>query len=152
MIKCNSDGQKSRHKKITPIIFLPSSSRVAYRTQRLPFRSLPTLRYPAGCSYTMPNGRPGTLIEISFLIEGTYLVVKTWEGHRNVGEEKSAGRRERALRLFSSSRFPSNVQSAFYLSCRLLFTHDISLACNYRYGCLSRRATSRNYQILYVCE
>jgi len=74
----------------------------------------------------MPNGRPGTLIEISFLIEGTYLVVKAWEGWRDEGEERNAGRRERALRLFSSGHFPATAQSAFYLSRRLLFMRGIS--------------------------
>jgi len=39
----------------------------------------------------MPNGRPGTLIEISFLIEGTYLVVKAWKGRKDEGEERNAG-------------------------------------------------------------
>lgn len=84
MIKCNNDEQKSRHKKITPIIFLPSSSSWGISYSATSLLSLPALHccYPAGCSYTMPNGRPGTLIEISFLIEGTYLVVKAWKGRR----------------------------------------------------------------------
>lgn len=74
----------------------------------------------------MPNGRPGTLIEISFLIEGTYLVVKAWEGRGNQREERKAGRRERALRLFSSGHFPLTPQTAFYLNHRPLFIRAIS--------------------------
>lgn len=109
MIKRNNDGQKSRRKKITPIIFLPSSSRgILHSATSLPFR--PTLRYcyPAGCSYTMPNGRPGTpLIEISFLIEGTYLVVKAWEGRGRRREERKTMRTSTStflLRSFSFNR------------------------------------------------
>lgn len=108
MIKRNNDGQKSRRKKITPIIFLPSSSRgISHSATSLPF--LPTLRrcYPAGCSYTMPNGRPGTLIEISFLIEGTYLVVKTWKGRGEKRKKRWTTRTSTStflLRSFSFNR------------------------------------------------
>lgn len=125
MIKRNNDGQKSLRKKITPIIFLPLSFHgISHSATSLPF--LPTLRhcYPVGCSYTMPNGRPGTLIEISFLIEGTYLVVKSWKGREELRER--GGTQDDANEHFDFSPPVIFLQSAFYLNCRLLFTSGIS--------------------------
>lgn len=51
----------------------------------------------------MPNGRPGTLIEISFLIEGTYLVVKAWEGRRAEGGGEERDERDDANEHFDFS-------------------------------------------------
>lgn len=51
---------------------------------------------PAGCAYTIQNGRSGTLIEISFLIGETYLAIRIAKEEKNGGrEEGRAGRSER---------------------------------------------------------
>lgn len=47
----------ARQRRIPPVFFIPLDER------------------PAACTYTIPNGRSGTLIEISFLIGQTYSVV-----------------------------------------------------------------------------
>lgn len=100
----------------------------------------------------MPNGRPGTLIEISFLIEGTYLVVKVWRERQGNGGERRSMRTTFPPVIFLQ---PLNL---LFISGRSLFTRDTSLpaallGCNYRgivtaaYRGKEHILRLRNYQI-----
>lgn len=105
----------------------------------------------------MPNGRPGTLIEISFLIEGTYLVVKAWRARQGNGGERRSTRTTFPPVIFLQ---PLNL---LFISGRSLFTRDTSLpaalpGCNYcgivmtAYRDKEHILRLRNYQTEFVSK